>query len=186
MSCICGTIELLVVEVDNRRFRRSGTGLDSNMPFQMRLFNRKVNSFLPSFIPSCLPFFPSALQLRASFGLHSNHMVRSSTACSILFICPTLVTPSFFRSRRSCCHLSYTQSGNVTCSSAVTSTISAADYLRCEVDSLTPNPQPGGTGYPSLSGSYPFTCPVWVALPVASYRRHSSRGLRSTQTAPPR
>jgi hypothetical protein len=40
-------------------------------------------------------------------------------------------------------------------------------FLRCEVVSLTPNPQPGGPGYPSLSGSYPLTCPAWVALPVA-------------------
>jgi hypothetical protein len=32
---------------------------------------------------------------------------------------------------------------------------------------LTPNPQPGGPGYPSSSGSYPLACPAWVTLPVA-------------------
>jgi hypothetical protein len=31
-----------------------------------------------------------------------------------------------------------------------------------------PNPQPGGRGYPSSPGSYPSTCPAWVALPVAA------------------
>jgi hypothetical protein len=34
--------------------------------------------------------------------------------------------------------------------------------------SLTPNPQPGGPGYPSSSGSFPLTCPAWVTLPVAT------------------
>jgi hypothetical protein len=33
--------------------------------------------------------------------------------------------------------------------------------------SFTSNPQPGGPGYPSSSGSYPLTCPAWVTLPVA-------------------
>jgi hypothetical protein len=41
-------------------------------------------------------------------------------------------------------------------------------FLRCEVVSLTSNPQPGGPVSPSLSGSYPSTCPVWMALPVAT------------------
>jgi hypothetical protein len=36
------------------------------------------------------------------------------------------------------------------------------------VVSLRPNPQPGGPGYPSSSGSYPFTCPAWLPLPVAT------------------
>jgi hypothetical protein len=31
----------------------------------------------------------------------------------------------------------------------------------------TPNPQPGGPGYPFLSGSSPLTCPEWEPLPVA-------------------
>ena len=39
-------------------------------------------------------------------------------------------------------------------------------FLRGEV-SLTPNPQPGGPGYPFLSGSSPLTCLTWEALPVA-------------------
>ena len=30
-----------------------------------------------------------------------------------------------------------------------------------------PNPQPGGPGYPLLSGPSPLTCPARVALPVA-------------------
>jgi len=40
-------------------------------------------------------------------------------------------------------------------------------FLRGEVVSLTPNPQPGGPGYPFLSGSSPLTCLAWEALPVA-------------------
>jgi hypothetical protein len=40
-------------------------------------------------------------------------------------------------------------------------------FLRCEVVGLTPNPQPGGPGYPSSSGSYPLTCPARVTLPPA-------------------
>jgi hypothetical protein len=40
-------------------------------------------------------------------------------------------------------------------------------FLQCEVVSLTPNPQPGGPGYPFSSGSSPLTCLVWEALPVA-------------------
>jgi hypothetical protein len=42
-----------------------------------------------------------------------------------------------------------------------------SSLLWCEVVSLTPNPQPGGPGYPSSSGSYPLTCPAWVTLPHA-------------------
>jgi hypothetical protein len=41
-------------------------------------------------------------------------------------------------------------------------------FLRCEVVSLTPNPQPGGPGYPSSPGPYTLTCPAWVALSVAT------------------
>jgi hypothetical protein len=40
-------------------------------------------------------------------------------------------------------------------------------FLRGEVVSLTPNPQPGGLGYPFLSGSSPLTCLAWESLPVA-------------------
>ena len=40
-------------------------------------------------------------------------------------------------------------------------------FVRGEVLSLTPNPQPGGPGYPFLSGSSPLTCLAWEALPVA-------------------
>jgi len=40
-------------------------------------------------------------------------------------------------------------------------------FLRGEVVSLTPNTQPGGSGYPFLSGSSPLTCLAWEALPVA-------------------
>ena len=39
----------------------------------------------------------------------------------------------------------------------------------------TPNPQPGGPGYPFVSGSSPLTCLAQVALPVASNRPHSSQ-----------
>jgi hypothetical protein len=41
-------------------------------------------------------------------------------------------------------------------------------FLWYEVVSLTPNPQPGGPGCPSLSAFYPLTCPAWVTLPVAT------------------
>ena len=41
-------------------------------------------------------------------------------------------------------------------------------FLKGEVVSLTPNPQPGGPGYPLLSGPSPSTCPARVALPVAN------------------
>jgi hypothetical protein len=40
-------------------------------------------------------------------------------------------------------------------------------FLQGEVVSLTPNHQPGGPGYPLLSGSSHSTCPARVALPVA-------------------
>jgi len=40
-------------------------------------------------------------------------------------------------------------------------------FLQGEVVSLTPNPLPGGPGYPLLSGPSPSTCPARVALPVA-------------------
>jgi hypothetical protein len=40
-------------------------------------------------------------------------------------------------------------------------------FLRGEVVSFTPNPQPGGPGYPFLSGSSPLTCLAWDVLPVA-------------------
>ena len=40
-------------------------------------------------------------------------------------------------------------------------------FLQCEVVSLTPNPQPGGPGYPFLSGSSSLTCLAWEARPVA-------------------
>ena len=40
-------------------------------------------------------------------------------------------------------------------------------FLRGEV-SLTSNPQPGGQGYPFLSGSSPLTCLARDAIPVVS------------------
>jgi len=40
-------------------------------------------------------------------------------------------------------------------------------FLRCGVVTPTPNPQPGGPGYPVLSGSSPLTCLAWEALRVA-------------------
>jgi hypothetical protein len=43
-------------------------------------------------------------------------------------------------------------------------------FLRGEVVGLTPNLQPGGPGYPVLSGSSsPLTCPAWETLPIDSY-----------------
>jgi hypothetical protein len=41
-------------------------------------------------------------------------------------------------------------------------------FLRRGVLSPTPNPQPGGPGYPFLSGSSPLTCLAWETLPVAT------------------
>jgi hypothetical protein len=41
-------------------------------------------------------------------------------------------------------------------------------FLWGGVVSPTPNPQPGGPGYPFLSGSSPLTCLAWEALPVAT------------------
>jgi hypothetical protein len=40
--------------------------------------------------------------------------------------------------------------------------------LQGRVVSPTPNPQPGGPGYPFLSGSSPLTCPAREPLPVAT------------------
>jgi hypothetical protein len=40
-------------------------------------------------------------------------------------------------------------------------------FLRCGVVSPTPNPQPGGPGYPFSSGSSCLTCLAWKALPAA-------------------
>jgi hypothetical protein len=47
------------------------------------------------------------------------------------------------------------------------STFVIISFLLCGVVSPTPNPQPGGPGYPCLSGSSPLTCRAWEALPVA-------------------
>jgi hypothetical protein len=40
-------------------------------------------------------------------------------------------------------------------------------FFRGRVVGPAPNPQPGGPGYPFLSGSSPLTCLAWKALPVA-------------------
>ena len=40
-------------------------------------------------------------------------------------------------------------------------------FLQGRVVSPAPNPQPGGPGYPFLSGSSPLTCLAWEALLVA-------------------
>jgi hypothetical protein len=40
-------------------------------------------------------------------------------------------------------------------------------YYRVGLLTPLPNPQPGGTGYPLLSGASPLTCPAWEPLPVA-------------------
>jgi hypothetical protein len=47
------------------------------------------------------------------------------------------------------------------------STFVTISFLLCGVVSPTRNLQPGGPGYPSLSGSSPLTCLEWEALPVA-------------------
>jgi hypothetical protein len=47
------------------------------------------------------------------------------------------------------------------------STFATISFLLYGVVSPTPNPQPGGPGYPFLSGSSPLTCLSWEALPVA-------------------
>ena len=47
------------------------------------------------------------------------------------------------------------------------STFVTISFLLCGVVSPEPNPQPGGPGYPFLSGSPPLTCLAWEALPVA-------------------
>jgi hypothetical protein len=68
---------------------------------------------------------------------------------------------------------------------------SEADYVVSEQFSFygmrllasRPTPKPGGPGYSCSSSSYPLTCLAWVTL---CYCRHSSQGLKSTQTPPPR
>ena len=47
------------------------------------------------------------------------------------------------------------------------STLVTINFLLFGVVSPMPNPQPGGPGYPYLSGSSPLTCLAWEALPVA-------------------
>jgi len=47
------------------------------------------------------------------------------------------------------------------------STFITISFLLCGVVNPMPNPQPGGPGYPFLSGSSHLTCLVWEALPVA-------------------
>jgi hypothetical protein len=46
-------------------------------------------------------------------------------------------------------------------------------------------PQPGGPGYLSSSDLSPLSCPARETLPVAIYRRHSSRDPRGRQAQPP-
>jgi hypothetical protein len=50
-------------------------------------------------------------------------------------------------------------------------------FLRGEVFSLTPNHQPGGPGYPFLSGSSPLTCLAREAIPIASLLPEQLSGL---------
>jgi hypothetical protein len=60
-------------------------------------------------------------------------------------------------------------------------------FLWDGVVSLTPNPQPGGPGYPYLSGSSSLTCLAWETLPVACsicYCQHSSQDHLTTQAPP--
>jgi hypothetical protein len=47
------------------------------------------------------------------------------------------------------------------------STSVTISFLLCGVVSPKLNPQPGGPGYPFLSGSSPLNCQAWGALPVA-------------------
>jgi hypothetical protein len=117
-----------------------------------------------------LYFFPSALQLRVSFGLLNNqppflsvlHLFRRSSvewyneevrrmwmeeAMAHLF---PLIFHSFHPS----------EADNVV--------PEQFSFYGVRLYSLTPNPQLGGPGYPSSSGSYPLTCPAWVTLPVAT------------------
>jgi hypothetical protein len=37
-----------------------------------------------------------------------------------------------------------------------------------------PYAQPGGPGYPFVSGSSPLTCPAWRSYQLLRYRRHGS------------
>jgi hypothetical protein len=41
-------------------------------------------------------------------------------------------------------------------------------FLRGGVFNPTPNPQPGGLGCLTLSGTSPSTCPAWETLPVST------------------
>jgi hypothetical protein len=110
-----------------------------------------------------LPSFPSALQLRMSFGLLNNPPP--------FFSIPHLSSPSFhFHFTEIIYILQPSQPGSsYLCSIHSSETdclVSEHFSFYGEVVSLMPNPQPGGPGYPSSSGSYPLTCPAWVILPV--------------------
>ena len=64
-------------------------------------------------------------------------------------------------------HLSFRPSSFNPTSLFLCSTFATISSLLGGVVSPTTNPQPGGPGYPFLSGSSPLPCLAWVALPVA-------------------
>jgi hypothetical protein len=107
-------------------------------------------------LPSFLPSFPSALQLRMRFSFLS-----ISLHSSLLFIFPSF----HFHFTEIIMYILQPFADVDFCSIRL---VSEQFRFYSEVVSLTPNPKPGEPGYPSSSGSYPLTCPAWVALPVAT------------------
>jgi hypothetical protein len=173
----------------NSNFQRSWSKIKHNLhttinglfPASHKLFHRfSWNSAWKTDID--LPSFPSVLQLKVSFGLLNN---RPSLFDAMVDGClgkrhfrlPVLLVP---------CRLTMlTQQTKGPIAEPAWIQISLmsisiqSSHLRLDIwflknfvftvwgCSLTPNPQPGGPGYPSLSGSYPLTCQALLALPVA-------------------
>jgi hypothetical protein len=108
----------------------------------LQITSEPINKYKLLYFIIILLLLPLALQPAVGFGL-SNKILPFFPICHQLS--PFLNPSSFF----------------------LYSTFVTISFLLFGVVSPTPNPQPGGPGYPFLSGPSPLTCLAWEALPVA-------------------
>jgi hypothetical protein len=131
--------------------------------------SRKHSLKLTAYI-SKLPSFPSELQLRVSFVLLNNQ----PPFLSVPHLCQTMKRRMVeWRSEKNVDGrgrgpLIFNDFPFIPSIWGWVSGSWTIELLLYAVVSVTPNPQPGGPGYPSSSGSYHLTCPAWVPLTVAT------------------